>query len=700
MKAGFRPEIQALRAVSVLLVVLFHLWPDRLQGGYVGVDVFFVISGYLITSHLLREVDSTGSIKLSQFYARRIRRLLPAALLVLAATVVAVIVWVPRSSWILFMQEIAASALYVVNWVLAFNSVDYFAQDNAPSPVQHYWSLSVEEQFYLAWPLLLLAVVLVTRRATSFTRKLAITGVLVAVFLGCLAYSIIATNDSQTFAYFATPAHGWEFAAGGILALWLPSTLLVAGAHVRTAASWIGFALVIGSGIVLTGASAFPGYIALVPTIGALLVIAAGTPSTAWSPRVFVRLRPVQFIGDISYSLYLWHWMPIVILPFVLGHGLGIVEKVLILFGAIALAWLTKITVEDPIRTAPRLRPRRLSYSLAAGVTLLVVASAVIPLSIVSAENAAARNYVETVQGGAIADPCFGAAATLNAQDCPSSHVVNPAIGPTFATDDSQRGWLEKMQAEDPYYTLNCAVVEGTVIQRCEIGSDDPTLTVALVGDSHSNHLLRPLVELAKKNNWRVIQMYQGSCRPVIQSFESNVVRERDSACQEWKNQIFDYVAADPAIDVVMTSGATQGYNLGDRAIDRDAVAAAFVDTWKIWTDAGKSVLAVSDVPRAYGFDVPTCIAESGVELDPCAIARNDVVGPDAMLDAGGLVNESDIAVVDLYPYFCDDDTCHFVVGGVITHKDNNHMTSTFSSSLAPMFEDALDTLVEARKGR
>jgi len=669
-----------------MLVVLFHLWPDRVTGGYVGVDVFFVISGYLITSHLMREVDRTGTISLSQFYARRIRRLLPAALLVLAVTAVAVLLWVPRSLWQLFSQEIGASALYFVNWMLAFSSVDYFAADNAPSPVQHYWSLSVEEQFYLVWPLLVLVVVLITRTASAIVRKRALIGTFAVVFLVCLTYSVIATNASQQFAYFTTPAHGWEFAAGGILALALPNTLEGAP-RLRAALSWVGFMTVLASGFIFNADSAFPGYIALLPTVGALLILAAGISHTAWSPRRIVELRPVQFVGDVSYSLYLWHWMPIVILPYILDRDLGIPQKLLILVGAIVLAWLTKILVEDPVRSAPRMRHRRVTYPAALLASALVVALCAVPYVTVETTKSDAVRYLSE-HGQTTpeeARECFGAAAAEPGADCADSHTVIDVLGPVFASNSPQASSLRVDTPGDPYFNKRCERVGDTGISRCDIGSRDPDETIVLVGDSHVNHVIKPFLALAREKNWLVVRLMATSCRPSVQSFyESNVKAENSARCQKWKSNIGEYVSNLPKTDIIVTSGATQGYYHAPGTPDAERVADGFEAMWEPWLESGHRLLAISDVPGVSGDTVPVCIEKAKTLTDPCAAPRETAIGPDPILIAAERITDPNFASIDLYDYFCDEELCHQVVGGLIVLKDTNHMTGTFAETLSP----------------
>jgi peptidoglycan/LPS O-acetylase OafA/YrhL len=316
-----RVEIQALRALAVSLVVLYHVVPLRLPGGYVGVDVFFVVSGSLITAHLLREVERTGRIRLAPFWARRARRLLPASLLVLLVSVAATVVWVPQTYWQGWLREIGASALYVENWVLAGDAVDYLAHTNAASPAQHYWSLSTEEQFYLAWPLLValaswVAVRLGVRRRTALG---ALFGLLTLV---SFLWSLWTTQVSPPDAYFTTPTRAWEFSLGGLLALWT-ATPPAGREQLRSLVSWTGFGAIAITALTYTGETPFPGTAALLPVLGTVAVIWAGAPRHDWSPTAVADFGPVRFLGNVSYSAYLWHWPLVVVLPFALGHPLG-----------------------------------------------------------------------------------------------------------------------------------------------------------------------------------------------------------------------------------------------------------------------------------------------------------------------------------------------------------------------------------------
>jgi len=365
---GFRPDVQALRALAVSVTVVNHLWPNSpLTGGYVGVDVFFVISGFLISSQLIREIDGTGHLRLAQFYARRVRRLLPAAFLVLLFVAIAAYVFVPRTHWPAYGREVSASALYWQNWLVATKPAD----PTLFTALQHYWSLSVEEQFYLCWPLLLLLLF-------KISPKFRFTGIAV-VGLASLAYSVYLTGANQYMAYLITPVRVWELALGAVVAM--AGTKLELPRIAANLASLAGLAAIVFAVLVFNDYSEFPGALALVPAVGAALVIVGGTnPNRQWHSPV-TSSAPVQLVGDLSYSLYLWHWPLIVLTPYafpaaVAGGKLSTPTSLAIVAASLVLAYLSKRFVEDPIRFWPPL-VRNLRLTFAGMVAGIVVVCAV-----------------------------------------------------------------------------------------------------------------------------------------------------------------------------------------------------------------------------------------------------------------------------------------------------------------------------------
>ena len=427
-----RADIQALRALAVTAVLLYHLWPGLLPGGYVGVDVFFVVSGFLITGQLFHEMRTTGRVGLLSFYARRIRRLLPAAFVVLACTLVVLVLVVPRVVWRENLVQIRAASAYLINWQLAHDRADYLAADSSPTVVQHYWSLAVEEQFYLVWPLLLvLALVIGTRRLHVGLRAGLVT-VLAVTTAVSFAFAVVTT---PAFGFFATQSRAWEFALGGLVALapavrWAPSAGRLLG--------WAGVGLVLSACLVLSDETSFPGWATLLPTIGCALVLASGTSTGRGSVAHASDAGPVAWLGDHSYAIYLWHWPPIVVLPWVLHGPLVDSTKLGILAATLVLAWLTKRYVEDPVRSGPAWQARRwASFGLAtAGAAALVLATTVVWADYDRVNDHVADRVLADVQDGR---PCFGAAALVEA-GCgdrfarPPQSVVDfaPADGPKF----------------------------------------------------------------------------------------------------------------------------------------------------------------------------------------------------------------------------------------------------------------------------
>jgi peptidoglycan/LPS O-acetylase OafA/YrhL len=680
----FRPEIQALRAVAVLAVVLFHLSPTNVPGGFVGVDVFFVISGFLITSHLLRDTVRNGRPPLATFWLRRVRRLLPAAFVVLAVTLVTVLIAVPQTLWQQFLREIIGSTLYVENWLLANSAVDYFAEGDQTSPVQHYWSLSTEEQFYLVWPLLLTLLIVVGRAKTVRVRRLILVSGMGAVLAASLLYSALIAHES--YGYFSTFTHAWEFAAGALLAVYAAAIArrLEAWPVPGAALAWLGYALIAVSIFVFTGDTPFPGVAALIPVAGTLAVIAAGTSERRFGPDAIARTRVVQGIGDVSYSLYLWHWPPIILLPFVTGHPLTHLEKAAILVAAFGLAWLTKRYVEDRFRGGALERRDRVrtSVALVAGMGIMT-AAALAPIVVLDVQQRAAIAALAELR----ADPCFGAGSVIDAS-CEPNNTVTPLIGAQFAAEDTPNNWRGV-----PYQDCD-PVVPG--VPQCVFGPPDARTTIAVVGDSHVEHLLPAIAAAADEHGWRVKLMWYAGCRAATPTYadvlaDDDLRIESDPECLAWKDRVAQVVVDDPDVDLVLTTSGSRPLveHIPDEA-GLETVAAAFTGMWDRLASGGAPVLVVRDTPLAPE-KVPDCIAAADTDVNPCALPREQALvrDPIDVAIAAGLPRGVD--VVDLTDTMCDRSTCRFVVGGVITHYDAGHLSATFSRTLAPLLGSAIE---------
>ncbi|MFD2792976.1 acyltransferase family protein [Promicromonospora vindobonensis] len=714
-KTALRADIQALRAVAVLAVVLFHLWPNRLTGGYVGVDVFFVISGFLITSHIVRDVEA-GRFSVPTFWARRMLRLLPASLLVLVVTAVGVWALAPVQHWEQWFREIAASGLYAQNWVLAADAVDYLAAENVASPVQHYWSLSAEEQFYLVWPLLIGLSLLIGRLGPApWTRLKAdgrhispgqvrpgragrqaswrpvAAGVLALVVVASLVTSVVWTGADQAYAYFITPTRAWEFGAGALLAF-VPALGRRHAARTPGDTSfdlpagmvaWAGLALIAVSAIMFTSATPFPGAFAAVPVLGTVLVIWAQA-TDRFTTRL-AGLAPVQFLGDVSYAVYLWHWPLIVLVPYATGHDLRTLDKLAILAATILLAWATRRWIEKPVlRHRHRFKPLA-TFAVAAVVGALVVGAALIGVQ-------TAREHAESelaAAAEATGSECFGAAARPpSGEPCTNPDLVGTAVpAPEAAGGD--------MPA--PYATGEdkCAGVarESTEPLPCERGDRDSEVRIALVGDSHAAHYSSAFVEAAEANGWAVDIYIKPGC-PF-----SDVMRVQDqmltTACIGWVDRAeemlldgdYDLAATSQVrgVDWTPPDGTAEGTTPEAYAED------GLVSLWARLADNGLPVAAIADVPEPDPA-VIECLTAPDVDLAAdCRTPRTDATRTfDPQLNAVERLNRQDVALIDLTDVYCDENECFPVIGGVTVYRDDDHLTDTFAGTLAPYLADAM----------
>ncbi|GAB2519034.1 acyltransferase family protein [Microbacterium petrolearium] len=662
----FRADIQALRALAVVSVLLYHLWPNRLTGGFVGVDVFFVISGYLITSHLIRERATTGRIALGKFWARRAARLLPASLLVLLVTAIAVLLWLPRTLWQQFLGEVAASALYVQNWRLLFDSVDYLAAENDPSPVQHFWTLSAEEQFYVLFPLLLVAAMWMLRRLPW--RRVAFAAIAL-VSVTSFLYSVWLLGDAPSHAYFSTFSRAWEFGAGALLAF-LPA---LRSTRVSSAIAFAGVAAVLASVVLYSGTTPFPGAAALLPVVGTALAIWAG--SRTWLESVG-RVPPIAMLGRVSYAVYLWHWPLIVLVPFMTGTPLTTAQKAGIAAASVGLAWLSTTYYEDVLRTSPRLlkgrRPRTVALWSAAGmVIVLSVSAGAVQMTQALQQREDAQNQ-EQIEENA---ECFGAAALLAPAGTCGPADPDLVVPSQFSLlDDNGRGYQ--------CYT----VAEATEIDRCSIGSQrDDALRVAIVGNSHAAMIVEALYDELEGLNWRLDTFVGNGC----------VWGEKDNSprCRERLSQMDDALLQGEPYDVLLAT-TKRADTFSQARVDE------YTSAWERLEERGTQVVVVTDNP-GLSESTADCIATrplAEVASGSCTFGEDEgYSGPDLMLAAAEQSGHR-FDVVDLRDLYCTQGRCPAVIGNVIVYRDTHHLTATYARSLARPLIDRLQQVLESSR--
>ncbi|MCX6501273.1 MAG: acyltransferase family protein [Microbacterium sp.] len=669
----FLPHVQGLRAIAVLLVVLYHFWPGRLPGGFVGVDVFFVISGFLITGHLLREITATGRVKLAQFWARRARRLLPASLLVLlfCALAVSTPYLFPVSGLAREIGEIIASTFYVENWYLAFTSADYLNHTGDPTTVQHYWSLSLEEQFYVMWPLLMLLAAWIGVKLWRGRTRAAIIALLGVVSVASLVFCIVFTALQPAPAYFVTFGRMWEFGLGAMIAL-VPA-LRVRNAWFSFLLGWAGVIALVYTAFRFDGNTPFPGYAALLPALGAAAVIAAANTGRWWQPTRVLAVRPARFVGDISYSLYLWHWPLIVIAPSVPFWGLSIYHRVALLVICFVLAWLTKRFVEDPVRRWKGLTLRRPRVSLWSALAAMVVVALVAGGG--WALNAPA--YREGVQQLAELreDPptCFGAASVLDAS-CEGTEFGDTILpSPGFAGADSPDDQQCFVQLNDSRPV------------SCTFGSEDANApVVALVGDSHAFQLLSTFQRMAADNGWKLITYFKGACPWNTTPLATGGAF--GAACADWREQVIAALDDTPPDAVFTAALATTPYASAGFDSSYDAAVAGYRDAWSAMTAVGVPVITVVDNP-VWETDPNKCLRTR--DAADCTGARADVLVTDDPLREAA-TGADGVTLLDFTDVYCDEDTCFPVVGGANLYRDQDHLTVSFADTLRPQYEAAI----------
>jgi peptidoglycan/LPS O-acetylase OafA/YrhL len=644
-------------------VVLFHAGVPWLAGGFVAVDVFFVLSGFFITGLLARELSGTGTVDLPAFYGRRALRLLPSLLVVLAATLAAV-TWlyapIDRPAAALGAR---AAALSGANVALAGRAVNYFSSDD--DPLLHTWSLGVEQQFYLLWPVLLLFVALVAESlAARAERRAAVAGAADAgmpaarpdvgrgallagiAAAGALSFaaSVWLTRHSPSWAFFGTPGRIWEFAAGGALAVAVagrprPEGREAAGSLLQLA----GLAAVAAAAVAYDRGRPYPGVAALLPVAGTVAILAGGWLAPAGPTARALGAAPLRWLGRLSYTWYLWHW-PLVSVAAVLVPGLGVGGRLAWSLAALGLAWLTHRLVERPTAAgtlgrlpAPQVAALALGATLAAG------------LAAHGAARAADRRAADPVQQ-----------ALARARDDRMPHDcwvagAKPTSGP------------------------------------CVFGDTMSPVTLALLGDSHAEHWLGGLDRAGRAGRWRVLAMVKGGC-PVADAPELARGRwaARGRECARYREAMLRRIIAARPAAVILSSwdhyvaadGAPRGAGVTPAEWGR-----GLRRTYARLSAAGVPVVVIRGTPHP-GFDVPACLSRRAAGLPfarSCTYARDRAFILAAVAAQTRAAAGLRVRFVDMNDQICAGPRCPPARGGVVVFTDDNHLTASFSRTVAPV---------------
>lgn len=666
-----RADIQALRAFAVGIVVLYHLFGRSLPGGFTGVDVFFAISGFLITTHLF--ASPPGSVTdLLTFWGRRIRRLLPASLTVLTATVVASYLWLPTPMWSDTIAQVRGAALYVVNFTLQHQAVSYLHSGDAATPVQHYWSLAVEEQFYLVWPLLILVLALlirlIARRIHVDTHRWIYGIGLLGLSAASLTWSIHATASEPAPAYFSFETRIWELGAGGLLAVIYPLVdarlTTVAGGRLRTPIALVGWGLMTVVAFGYSDSTPFPSWRAGLPVLGAVLVIGAASTARIFGLRIF------QWLGDRSYSIYLWHWPVWVI---VLNDGYPDYRgKFLTIAMTIALSWLTYKLIETPFRERRFWRPLVPTYALGAGLMAVTLAA-----TAAWAMSPTGSDGLRNVK-------------PVDALTNPPSHV--PSFVPGNLTPS-----LTDPNPFTPQSTNGCALGGDTPTPRpCYYGSGSKR--VVLFGDSISAAYASAVAVAGHELGYRIEENTENGCTPGLITHGA-WPHPLNPKCDAWRESVIRRIASDPPDAVILASFGGRG----PAGVGTDIPKGQTTTT--PWLNGYRELL--SQIPSQVPIIILTAVTDTGIQPTTClarhlhsTAACSMRVTPTIMNTPAvqaeriiAVTNRERVHLVDLTGYYCSPYRCPPIIGNVRVWADTHHFTDAFSRLLGPVLAKELRAL-------
>lgn len=722
----FRGDVEGLRGVAILLVVLFH-GTSLVPAGFVGVDVFFVISGFLITGMLLDELEATGGLDLLGFYDRRVRRLLPAATALLVVVMPLAYLALAPLDRPVAMTDGASAAMFVSNIRFAMLQGDYFTAVTTPSPFIHFWSLSLEEQFYLVWPFLLLVV------ARGRHPRIAAGSALLALMGASLVACVVLTDQAATWGFYSLPARAWQFAAGGLLAAAAtPLSRIPRGAVL--VAGWAGATLLFVALLTIDGSVAYPGLAALLPTAAATLLILAG--DRAGGPGAILRTAPLRFLGRISYSLYLWHW-PLLVLPAAaMGAALAPPVAAAMMVIAVVVAWASWAFVEERFRKHRGPRDERgwrshRAVPLGAAAVVGVVAWASL-LGLTAGTwiwDGGASGVAGVEDGGPGTSGDDGGPVTPGPSEAPTAEPVPSASAPPTTglpsptptpratptpqpaptpipwtaipavslpdgvqlPSDVKPALSKARKDEERLMRDGCFTsLDGTQPAECVYGKAAGKVVVALIGDSHASEWFPALDALANRHGWRLLPFVKASCpfvdMPVLQLVAKREYRE----CAVWRAAAIRAINnAHP--DLVIVATAHRG--VFPMAHDQANVKAEGAAMARAIEMVKAPVAVLVDNPRT-DVDIPACLSSHATDIHQCAIPRSVAFPPEFGQLERIAATASGATLVDIISSICPSTPCPVVRNKMILYRDGHHLTATFVRSLANTFDDALRPLL------
>ncbi|MGP5079387.1 acyltransferase family protein [Brachybacterium alimentarium] len=653
-RPGYRPELHGLRGLAIGLVVVYHVWFDRVSGG---VDVFLFLSAYFLTGTFLRRMEAGRPMAPFAYWARTFKRLLPPATLVILGTLAAAALLLPATTWMPAIHDGLGSLLQVQNWVLIQRDADYDAATGIDtSLLQHFWSLSIQGQVFLLWPFLFTLCAVTARRLHRSPRAVVAVG-FGALALASFAWSVHSTATQQETAYFDTGARIWEFAAGTLLAL-VPAVTLPH--RLRLLLGWAGLAVLVATGAVLDVESLFPGWIALIPLLGAALVVLAGSTASPVGADRLLSSRPAAFLGNISYALYLVHW-PLLLMMLLRRdrESAGLVDGLLIIVLSLVLAHVLTRWVDTPVRR----------WTWANASAMRSAAAVLVVLVVGLAPTLAAQVKLERVEAEAEA----------------RAHADNPgarALDPDFTPDPEADGSAPTLPTEatlrDDRISLpeECtgefAPEDPSVAEHCSstAAPADAKVMVA-VGSSRLGQAAASLIDPADANGWRVIVIRRPSCQ-----FVPGTMTYAGKECFDHNLATLEYLRELQPDALVLNTTSYRGNG-------PESVSEAVEDSVPELLDQGTELIALRTLPRVPEDPIP-CLEREETEAD-CTQPLDPEHMPSERADADALEQLSEhgtVHDVDLTERICPEHECPVQIGNVFVFYDTDHVTATYMQTL------------------
>ncbi|WP_342388741.1 acyltransferase family protein [Salinicoccus bachuensis] len=653
LERKFRPEIEGLRIIAALLVAVYHIWLGRISGG---VDVFFVISGFLITTSIISGYNRTGNFKFFPYITNLVKRLLPSVIVVLLMIILLSTFLLPRSIIDKTFKEFIASLLYYQNWQLAFSNTDYLDREQMSTPLEHFWAMSIQGQFYLVWFIVFTLVFIILKRKIEWNGKRLINTVLGFIFLASLSYSIYLTDINQPWAYFDVSTRVWEFSLGGLLAvnlsrISLPSLL-------GDIIGWLGLVGLFLTGIIFDVSTMFPGYIALWPMLCAVFILVSGNMETKFGVKNFLGNRWMRKAGGMAFGLYLWHW---VLLSFYQYHNEGtptLFAGAIIILLSFVLSWVVTVFVERPIRIMPTgVRPLG-----------LIVVGVVMNFALLFSLYYYYSSGTSDIDGEYITEDYPGAVAIKEDLDLEAHEPI-----PSFSQVQDD---LADVYEDELVQSRN-----GSSLKIGEYGvTENHDYTVALVGSSYSAHYLGALQQFSEEMDIKILTLLQ-----VGSWFSAD---HEPGPKKEWNDNAMAYLDENKQkIDLVIASA-----DIGSLKYPKPPEGMV-EQLNKIGDDIGLPVMAIRG-NRRFGFNIPEYLDQYGYEATKEKMLTLEPLSDTPPWDRVEYKSPK-IHYVDYNEYFKVDGEYEPIIGNILIYFDGGHINNTYSQSLGPILKDDVIELLE-----